>query len=86
VDEQSPSGKLRLLCYLEQAIDVDARGRAAAVEVGCRYRSLREGKETLVQPLRLAFWLQDQALAEKAIDCAVAHTLPAQINQARQDQ
>jgi len=105
VDEQSPSGEVRLLCYLEQAIEiseglggrrvfskrvqaieVDARGRAAPVEAGRRYRALREGEENLVQPLRLAPWLQDPALEEKAIDCAVAHTLPAQLNQARQDQ
>ncbi|MCC7264180.1 MAG: formylglycine-generating enzyme family protein, partial [Candidatus Latescibacteria bacterium] len=68
-----------------QAIEVDAAGRAAPVDGGRRYRALQGVEEALAQPLRAATWLQQPEAEEKALDCAVAHTVPAHLNQARQD-
>jgi formylglycine-generating enzyme required for sulfatase activity len=68
-----------------QAIEVDAAGRAMPLEGGRRYRSLQEGEEALARSLRAAAWLQGPEAEEKALDCAVAHTVPAHLDQARQD-
>ena len=68
-----------------QAIEVDAGGQVRPVEGARRYRGLQAGEEVLAQPLRSAVWLQGQEAEEKALDFAVAHTLPAHLDQARQD-
>lgn len=69
-----------------QAIEVDAGGQARPVEGTRRYRGLQASEEGVAQPLRLAVWLQGQEAEEKALDFAVAHTLPAHLDQARQEQ
>lgn len=105
VEDQGQGGEGRLLCYLEQvieicdgqggrrpfskrlqAIEVDAGGQARPVEGSRRYRGLQASEEGLAQPLRSAAWLQGQEAEEKALNCSVAHTLPAHLDQARQDQ
>ena len=79
-------GGRRPLSKRLQAIEVDAGGHAAPVELGRRYRSLQGVEVALAQALRATPWLQDPAAEERALDCAVAHTVPAHLDQARREQ
>ena len=78
-------GGRRVFSKRLQAIEVDGSGRATPVEGSRRHRGLGEREAAETQALRSAPWLHGAEAEEKALDCAMAHTLPAQLDQARRE-